>query len=108
MNISAKMRKPGWLYTCLNGAIESNKLFIRQVMRVSIIITLIFITTFQVLLATTTKGQDMYTDKVAISLHNENMAGALKKIEQQTNLRFYYRKADIKTLSGLNLPLATR
>jgi hypothetical protein len=108
MNISAKMRKPGGLYTCLNGAIQSNKLFIRQLMRVSIIITLIFITTFQVLLATTTKGQDMHIDKVAISLHNENMAGALKKIEQQTNLRFYYRKADIKTLNGLNLPMATR
>jgi hypothetical protein len=108
MNISAKMRKPGGLYTCLNGAIESNKLFIRQLMRVSIIITLISVTTLQLLLAAPTEGQDMHKDKVTINLHNDNLATAIKKIEQQTTLRFYYRKADVKGLNGLDLVSGTR
>jgi outer membrane receptor protein involved in Fe transport len=108
MNISAKTRKPGGLYACLSGAIESNKPFIRQLMRVSVVITLILLTTFQVLLATSTKGQNMHTDKVTIGLRDESLASALKKIEQQTPLRFYYRKADIKMLTGLNLPVQTR
>ena len=108
MNISAKMRTPGGLYACLSGAIESNKPFIRQLMRLSVVVTLIILTTFQVLLATSTRGQNMHTDKVTIGLRDESLASGLKKIEQQTSLRFYYRKADIKMLTGLNLPLGTR
>jgi outer membrane receptor protein involved in Fe transport len=108
MNISAKMRKPGGLYTRLSGVIELNKPFIRQLMRASVIVTIIFLTAIQVLLATTTRGQNMHTDKVTIGLRDESLASGLKKIEQQTSLRFYYRKAEIKSLAGLNLPLESR
>jgi hypothetical protein len=42
MNISAKMRKPEALCTTrLSGAIELNKPFIFQLMRVSVVVTLI-------------------------------------------------------------------
>ena len=108
MNISAKMRKPGGLCAYLSGAIESNKPFIRQLMRVSVVVTIIILTTVQVLLATTGRGQNMHTDKVTVGLRGESLASGLKKIEQQTALRFYYRNADVKMLTGLNLPLGTR
>ncbi|MEB0280805.1 MULTISPECIES: outer membrane beta-barrel protein [unclassified Mucilaginibacter] len=108
MNISAKMRKPETLCMYLSGLTVSNKQIIRQLMRVSVVVTLIISTTFQVLMATSTKGQNMHTDKVTISLQDESLSSGLKKIEQQTSLRFYYRKADIKTLTGLNMPLGTR
>ncbi|HEY0176740.1 MAG TPA: carboxypeptidase-like regulatory domain-containing protein, partial [Pedobacter sp.] len=108
MNISAIMRKPGALYTCLTGIITANKSSIRQFMRVNVVIILITLTTFQALLATSTKGQDMHTDKVTVGLRDENLISGIKKIEQQTSLRFYYRKADIKMLTGLNLPAGTR
>lgn len=108
MNISAKMRKPETLCMYLTGLTVSNKQIIRQLMRVSVVVTLIISTTFQVLMATSTKGQNMHIDKVTISLQDESMSSGLKKIEQQTSLRFYYRKADIKMLTGLNLPVGTR
>ena len=50
----------------------------------------------------------MHTDKVTVGLRGESLASGLKKIEQQTALRFYYRNADVKMLTGLNLPLGTR
>jgi ferric enterobactin receptor len=107
MNISAKMRKPGALCICLRGLI-SNKLIIRQVMRVSVVVTLIILTTFQILLATSTKGQDMRMEKVTVGLNHEDLVSGLKKIEQQTSLRFYYRRSDVQTLSDLNLTTGIR
>ncbi len=108
MNISAKMRRQGGLYACLSGAIELNRSFILQLMRVSVVITLLILTTVQVLTAGTAWGQNMQIDKVTIGLRDESLARALKKIEQQTSLRFYYRKAEIKAITNLNLPLETR
>lgn len=108
MNISAKMRKPGGVCAGLSGVIKLNKPFIFHLMRLSLISTLIILTTFQLLLATTTKGQNMQSDRVTIGLRDESLASGLKKIEQQTSLRFYYRKAEIKALTGLNLALENR
>jgi hypothetical protein len=108
MNISAKMRRPGALYFLVNGLINNQKNFILQLMRVSIVAIFLIITTFQVLLATSTKGQNIQTDKVTVGLDGESLAAGLKKIEQQSALRFYYRKADVKALIGLNLPVQTR
>jgi len=107
MNISAIMWKPGALYTCLMGLI-SNKLIIRQVMRISVVATLIILTTLQVLLATATKGQDMHTEKVTVGLNHEDLVSGLKKIEKQTSLRFYYRRSDVQTLSDLYLATDSR
>jgi hypothetical protein len=108
MNISANMRRPGALYAFATGLITGNKKFILQLMRVSVVVTLIILTTFQVLLATSTRGQDMHTEKVTIGLNDESLISGLKKIEKQTTLRFYYRKSDVKALADLNLPAGTR
>jgi len=108
MNISAKMRKQGGLYTRISGAIGLKKPFIFQLMRVSLVVTFIILSTFQLLLATTTKGQNMRSEMVTIGMQDESLASGLKKMEQQTPLRFYYRKAEIKSLTNLTLPVASR
>jgi len=77
-------------------------------MRISVIVTFIVLTTFQLLFATVTWGQDMHSDMVTIGLRNESLASGLKKIELQTSLRFYYRKAEIKSFTNLTVPVATR
>lgn len=77
-------------------------------MRISVIVTFIALTTFQLLFATVTKGQDMHSDRVSIGLRNESLASGLKKIEQQTSLRFYCRKAEIKSFTNLTVPVASR
>ncbi|MBO9611411.1 MAG: TonB-dependent receptor [Dyadobacter sp.] len=77
-------------------------------MRISVIVTSIVLTIFQSLFATATRGQDMHSDMVTIGLRDESLASGLKKIEQQTSLRFYYRKAEIKSFANLTLPVATR
>lgn len=102
MNISAKMRRLEALYACQNELI-SKKQIISQVMRVSAVVTFIILTTFQVLSATSTRGQDMRMEKVNIGLNQEDLVSGLRKIEQQTTLRFYYRRSDVQMLSGLSL-----
>ena len=108
MNISAKMRKQGGLYSRISGAIRLKKPFIFQLMRVSLVVTFIILSTFQLLFATTTRGQNMRSDMVTIGMQDESLASGLKKMEQQTPLRFYYRKAEIKSLTNLTLPVASR
>ncbi|MCF0062813.1 carboxypeptidase-like regulatory domain-containing protein [Dyadobacter chenwenxiniae] len=77
-------------------------------MRISVIVTFIILTTFQLLFAIGTRGQDMHLELVTIGLRNESLANGLKKIEQQTSLRFYYRKAEIKSFTNLTVPVATK
>lgn len=72
-------------------------------MRVSVVVNLIILTTIQVLLATSTKGQDMRAEKVTVGLNHEDLVSGLQKIEQQTSLRFYYRRSDVQSLSDLNM-----
>jgi hypothetical protein len=108
MNISAIMRKPGALCACVTGNTLFNSLLIRQLMRVSIIVTIILLTTVQLLLAFNVKGQDMTIEKVTVGLKGEPLEVAIKQIEHQTTLRFFYRKAEINMLNKLNLPVDSR
>jgi len=108
MHISAKMRNPGGVCPGFSGVVKLNRPFIFQLMRVSLVIALIISTTLQLLLANTVKGQNMHSDRITIGLRDESLASGLKKIEQQTALRFFYRKAEIKALTGLNLTLKNR
>lgn len=108
MNISAIKRKSVELYAIFAGGKLFNLFLIRQLMRISGIVTIILLTTFQVLFATSGKGQSMVTEQVTIGLQHESLSTGLKKIEQQTPLRFYYRKADVKPLTNLSLPIASR
>jgi outer membrane receptor protein involved in Fe transport len=77
-------------------------------MRVSGIVAVFILTTFQVLLATSGKAQDISGQMVTVELNNESLISALNKIEQQTSLRFFYRRAEIKSISNLRLPLQQR
>jgi len=107
MNISAEKRNSGVLYASTDNKFL-NSLLIHQLMRISGIVTILIITTIGVLFANSSSGQDIATEKVAINLADESLASGLKKIEQQTSLRFYYRKAEIKEITNLNLTLLNR
>src|ERR1700733_10051493 len=54
------------------------------------------------------KAQDINTDKVTLGLKDESLENAIKKIEQQSAFRFFYREADVETVTHLNLNADTR
>lgn len=66
------------------------------------IITLCLSAVF-VLLTIPGKGQDMSKEMVSIGLNDENLNDAIKKIEAQTALRFYYRSSEVAKLQHLSL-----
>ncbi|CAM3741314.1 hypothetical protein MUGA111182_06375 [Mucilaginibacter galii] len=108
MNFSAQKQEPGWYYASGFTKSQQYQLFFLQFMRVSILITALLIATLQLLLAVPTHGQDMTVEKVTVSLNQQELTTALKQIEQQTTLRFFYRKAEVDKLDKLNLPPARR
>lgn len=108
MNISANMRRQGALYAIITDSKILKKQFIYQLMRISILSALLLFTTLQLLFATALNGQNIKTDQVTIGLKHDNLVTALKKIEEQSTFRFYYRKADVKDISELNIPVITR
>lgn len=63
---------------------------------------------FQLLLVVTGKGQSMVVEKVTLGLQDESLETAIKRIEEQSALRFFYRNEDISTLAHLNLKKDTR
>lgn len=105
MNFSAKLWKRGAL--CLVRILSHKQNFI-WLMRVSLVVSFFLITSFELLLAMSSKAQNIYTDKVNINLQDESLLSGLKQIEDQTSLRFFYRKADLKKIPSLTLPPATR
>ncbi len=108
MNISAIMRKPGALCACVTGNTLFNSLLIRQLMRVSIIVAFIILTSLQLLLAGSVKAQDMTVEEVSVGLKDQSLETAIKQIEQQTTLRFFYRHSEINSLNNLTLPTIRR
>ena len=103
MIFSATMQEQGNLCALTSG----NKFIyypnIKQFMRISILLISIIIISFQLLFAASVKGQDMTVEKVVVGLKQESLEAAMKQIEQQTTLRFFYRKADVKALPALTL-----
>jgi hypothetical protein len=69
---------------------------------------ILLIAGFLILLCNTGKGQSIVTEKVTLGLRNESMETAIKRIEQQSVFRFFYRNEDVRPLVHLNLPTATR
>lgn len=108
MKISAKVWNKGMGYAYLTDTTLLNKKFIIWLMRVGFIISLILIISFQLLMAVPVIGQEMSDAKVTFKLEDEDLLSGIKKIEAQTAFRFYYRKADIKKITGINLALNTR
>ncbi len=108
MNFSAQKQEPGRYYAPSFTGLQQYKLTFLQFMRISILITVLLIATLQLLLAVPTHGQDMTVEKVTVSLKQQGLTTAFKQIEQQTNLRFFYRKAEVDKLANLSLPPARR
>lgn len=108
MKNSAKKWKRGRGYAFLTDIIVFNKKFIIWLMRISFIVMLFLFISFQLLMAKTVEGQDMANASVTFKLEDEDLLSGIKMIEAQTSFRFYYRKADIKDIRGINLALSTR
>lgn len=108
MNFSAFMQGPGKLCPCVNTTPFLNYTLIKQLMRISILITIISTCCLQLLLATPILAQSMKTEKIIVGLKNESLLQAVKKIESQSTLRFFYRSADIKNITIQNLNTQSR
>lgn len=80
----------------------------KNLMRISTIVIFLVAASIQVLSAGRLKSQDLKTEKVKISLNNENLQSAIAQIEKQTDFIFYYRKSDILELGNFRMPLAQR
>lgn len=63
----------------------------------------LFMLTLQALFFSPAKAQDMTKETITIGLKDENAIDVIKKIEAQTNCRFYYRSAELKSLEHLYL-----
>ncbi len=103
MEISAKMQDEGMYYARPLSKSKQHQLNFKQFVRVSFLITALLITTLQLLLAVPIHGQDMTVEKVTVGLKQQELTDAFKQIEQQTTLRFFYRKAEIDKIDKLNL-----
>jgi hypothetical protein len=77
-------------------------------MRTRLSIAVLLIITFQLLFTITGEGQSIDTTKVTLGLKDESMATAIRRIEQQSSFRFFYRNKDIRVLTHLNLIPGTR
>jgi len=90
-----------------NGRVY-NKHFIVWLMRVSFTIFLFVFLLFQVLMALPVKSQRISDYTVTLKLEEESLLTVIKRIEAQTIFRFYYRKADVKQITALNIGYRTR
>ncbi len=72
-------------------------------MRLSLVKGFLLMIVFQLLLVVTGKGQSIAIEKVTLGLQDESLETAIKRIEQQTALRFFYRDEDIRPIAHLNL-----
>jgi hypothetical protein len=102
MNFSAIKRNEATLCALRIGN-QSTKIFIRQLMRISLFTIIILYITVGIMHATTVKGQNISNERVSIVLKHESLITAIKQIEQQTSFIFYYRNADIKSISNIVL-----
>lgn len=82
--------------------------FIRQLMRISLLLMVFSLTCLTMLLATPGRGQGAETTTVTLELNDESLEAALKKIEDKTPFRFVYRNREIKEADHITLPQGTR
>src|SRR5687768_7770159 len=82
--------------------------YIHQLMRISIVLLAIMLTSLQMLLATPGSGQGIESTAITLELKGESLESALKKIERLTSFRFVYRNKEIRKIDDLTLPAAKR
>jgi len=107
MKISAKQQEQDSFCPAQKNRVYIS-LTLKQLMRISLLSFFFILATLHLLLASTVKGQEMSVEKVTVSLEHEPLSKALKQIEQQTSLRFFYRKSEIAALSKLTISPASR
>lgn len=107
MYFSAIMRKPE-AYSARIAGHHPLKKNILQLMRIHLFVVLLIIVTAGILRATPAKAQEISGEMVAMELNQVSLETALKQLEQQTLFVYFYRKADIKTVTNLTLPFGTR
>jgi Outer membrane protein beta-barrel family/CarboxypepD_reg-like domain len=97
-------------YISCSSAAEHEKTHpaIKLFMRISLLIITIGITSLHLLLAFPCRAQDMSVEKVRVGLNQEPVMSAIRQIEKQTTLRFFYRKAEVNQLGVFDLPSARR
>ena len=108
MNISAKKRDHGVLCSRLNNNNVTKPSIAIQFMRISFIYILLTAATLNMLMAFDLKAQDINTQTIQLELHQENLLSAIRKIEKQSSLRFFFRSSDIEAITTLNLGSGTR
>ncbi len=77
-------------------------------MRTRLTISVLLLVFFQFCFAPLAKGQNIADEKVTLGLKDESLVSAIKKIEQQSVFRFFYRSSQVEKFNHLNLPAATR
>jgi hypothetical protein len=102
MKISAKQQEQDMFCPAQNNRVYISP-SLKQLMRISLLSFFFVLATLQLLFASTLKGQEMSVEKVTVSLEHEPLAKAIKQIEQQTSLRFFYRKSEIAALNRLTI-----
>lgn len=78
---------------------------IKQIMRISLVFTVVTLASLQLLMATPGNGQNA---KLTLELKEESLESAMKKIEKLTPFRFVYRKEETGDIKGLSLVRAER
>jgi hypothetical protein len=106
MKFSAQMQGRRSLCPVPNRIYHKN--LIKQFMRIGALAFILLTASLQLIMATPVKAQDMTVEKVSVGLKEEPMLSAIKQIEKQTTLRFFYQRSELKTLDKLNLPLSRR
>lgn len=80
----------------------------KLIMRTGIVTVFVFITSIPVFSATTAKSQVVEQVEVNISLKNESLVKAFRKIEAQSPFHFMYRNEDVKGIRNLEVPAGTQ
>ena len=70
--------------------------------------TVLGVILIELLLVSSSYAQNIATETVTIGLQNEPLTSGIKKIEEQTLFRFFYRKADIRQVKDLYILPKTR
>ncbi len=93
---------PGYGFTLAFGQLCRNRNFIK-IMRISVLLLALSLTSLEMLLATPSLGQGASGTTISLSLEGETLEAALKKIENLTSFRFVYRQREVRKVANLNL-----
>jgi TonB-linked SusC/RagA family outer membrane protein len=107
MKISANTAENGERYHHYSPTGQPLKTVI-HIMRLSLVTALITAASLQLLSASVIRGQSISSTPIVLGLSNESIFTAIERIEKQTQFRFVYSNADLKSLKEFTLPTAKR